>query len=415
MSKDLTPTVTVDLLKCAEDLTNINDNLIMFKPSLIPLKNPLEQFFKDLPRSSIHLTIGREKFIIKYDTEKEKTIAKDSLGNEISYDAVLQKNLMTDADKLKNDYENFKRCLKAVGADKITEQQIKHIANNFHQATIALQGYNLVDHQSLRTKGKTVSSSYHDTLHINFGAAGQMELNLRAVILSAEAKKGKKNIAGYSEYRGVVDESGKLLSSTTSIQGDESSFLFKQLKKYCTFGKKTPSIKTKIVEHIINTGKEIEPKSLGLNLDTRKPIPDYQGKTIAEEILINKMVHSLDQNFNKLKGKKLTEEDKETVKHGVKETIEPFSKIPELSGLTEKLDVDAIVRRSAREYKGLKQGFKSKMRKYFRKIIDLFKRNKKIEGIVKTSDVVKALKKYVSTQNPSNNVNKKTSGEAVTR
>jgi hypothetical protein len=69
--------------------------------------------------------------------------------------------------------------------------------------------------------------------------------------------------------------------------------------------------------------------------------------------------------------------------------------------------LDAIVRRSDRERKGVKQDFKTTMAKYFRKIIDLFKRNKKIEGIVKTSDVVKAFKKHVSTQDHHLQVNKK--------
>jgi hypothetical protein len=421
MSKDFTPTVTVDLLKCAEGLKGNNDiNLEFFKKSLTPLENPLRQFFLDFPRSSIHLTIGGEKLIIAYDEEQKKTRAKDSLGNEISYDAVLQDDSITGADKLKNDYTNFENCLKSATKGKITDKQIEYIANNFHQAVIAVQGFNLLDQQSLSAQNKTLlSTSYHDTLHIKFDEAGQMELNLRAALPIYDIAEGKRNIAGYSEYRGVVDKKGSLLSSETSIQGDGSSFLFEPLNQYCTFLDKMPSIKTNIENHIINTNKQIEDVCL---------VQDYQGKTIAEEIckspfgvnkiekfFIDKMVQSLCDSFEPLGDEKLTPENKENIKNNLNGIIEPFSKIPELSRLIKKLDVDAIVRRGAREYKGLKQGFKSKMKQYFRKVIDLFKRNKKIEGIVKTSDVVKALKKYVSTQNHSHNVNKKTSGKAITR
>jgi hypothetical protein len=389
MAKDLTSTVTVDLLKCAESLVKNDDgNLTFLKKTLAPIANPREQFFLDFPRSSISLTIGEEKLTITYDQEQKKTIARNSSGQEIQYQSVPQHESPA------NDYINFKNCLKAATKDKITDQQIAHIADNFHQASIATQGYNLLDLQSLKDNKKMPAGThYHDILHVEFDKADRMGLSLRTAIYVYDSDTQEPNIIGYAEYRGAVAKDGSLVSSKTSIQGDESSFLVEKLTQDCVTKEKTPSIKTKIVEHIIDTDREMGKVC---------SMPDYHGKTIAEEVLTNKMVHSLDQNFKKLKGQKLTEENKKNIKEDLKKITDSFSTVQGMSNITEKLDLDAIVRRSAREHTDIKQDFKSTMAKYFNKIIDLARSNKTVESAMKASDIINAFKKHRSAHNSPN-------------
>jgi hypothetical protein len=391
MAKDLTTTVTVDLLKCAKSLVENSDgNLTFLRKTLAPIPNPREQFFQDFPRSSISLTIGEEKLTITYDQEQKRTIARDSSGQEIQYQSVSQRG------GFENGYTNFENCLKAATKGKITDQQIAHIADSFHQASIAVQGFNLLDLQSLLDNTKTGSTHYHDTLHVEFDKADRMGLSLRTAICVRDFDTLEQNVIGYAEYRGVVAKDGSLVSSTTSIQGDESNFLFEKLTQDCVTKEKTPSIKTKIVEHIIDTGKE---------MDEVCSMLDHKGKTIAEEILIkftDKMVHSLDENFKKLKGQKLTKENKKNIKADLKQITESFSKVQGMSNIIEKLDLDAIVRRSAREHTDIKQDFKSRMAKYFSRMMDLAKSNKRVESVMKASDIINAFKEHISTHNSSN-------------
>jgi hypothetical protein len=331
MTKD-TPTVTVDLIKCKKILEqNNNPNFIFFKSGLTPPENPREQFFNtDFPRSLINLSLGEENIIITYDKEQEKPIAKDSSGNEVEYDY----KAVTNDNKLENDYTNFTNCLKAATKQNISTEQIEYIVNTFNQRNIMSVGAGLLD---ITNNGIMPADNFHhDTLHIKFGKDDNMELTLNSaisVVTSIPEKRPQQTIIGYSEYKDKVKKDGVLESSNVSIQGDNDYFLFNKLAeiaKDCITENKDSNIKTKIVEHIINTGKEIKDKSLELNFGG-KPIPDYQGKTIVEEILIKKMVHYLDQSFKKLNEsdrQKLTDEKKQSIKEGLQEITKPFAKIP---------------------------------------------------------------------------------------
>jgi hypothetical protein len=401
MTKE-TPTVTVDLSKCARSLAQKNDidqdiGLTQLNNSFKRPENQSNLFFEEkFPGRSISLTMDEKNIIITYDDNEKKPIAKFSSGEVIPYE------VGNEDDELKK----FTKCLNKVTNNNISEKQIDYIVNNFSKENMMKEpGLDLT--YLYNNQMYPADSSHYDTLHIKFDKDENIELTIMSNIsIYKNNLKGRptQTIIGYSEYKDIVDNKGELKSSKISIQGDNKYFLFDELKKLdetCISESKEPNIKTKIVEHIINTGKEIKDKSLELNFGG-KPIPDYQGKTIVEEILINKMVNSLNKSFQALDGEKLTDENKNNIKKNLKEIITPFAKIDAFKELTGNLSsddkLDAIVRRSARERKGVKQDFKTAMAKYFRKIIDLFKRNKKIEGIVKTSDVVKAFKKHVSTQ-----------------